>query len=251
MTPAASAISSGGASGRNSSAPAVDAQQRHPVGEHVVHLAGDPPALGLAGLGDLEPLLGLQPLGPLPERVHELPARAHEQPPADGDRGERLAQHEVGAVAGCGRVDQREDGGGHHGHGGGRHHAAARRAGGRAEGRQQRGPGSGRGDDRREQRADRDRGRSRAPRPQGQPRGHAEHEVERQSGLGVLRLGLRQRDQADPGGGDRQERVDRPVARGARGGASLDQVARQQGPLPPRHARLLGGRGRHRHRPQA
>jgi len=154
--------------------PGVDAQQRHPVGEHIVHLAGDPPALRLAGLGDLEPLLGLQPLGPLPERVHELPARAHEQPPADGDRGERLAQHEVCAVAGRGRVDQREGGGGHHGHDGGRHHAAARRPRGGAEGRQQRRPGGGRRHDRREQRADRDRGRSRAPRPQGQPRGHAE-----------------------------------------------------------------------------
>ena len=37
----------------------VQAQQRDPVGEHVVHLAGDPGALGVAGLLDEQLLLGL------------------------------------------------------------------------------------------------------------------------------------------------------------------------------------------------
>ena len=65
----------------------VQAQQRHAVGEHVVHLARDPAALGLARLLDPQPLLGLEPRRPLAQREHELAPGAREQPPADHHDG--------------------------------------------------------------------------------------------------------------------------------------------------------------------
>ena len=46
----------------------VGGQQRQPVGEHVVHLAGDPRPLRDAGLGDAAGLLGLGAAGPLAQR---------------------------------------------------------------------------------------------------------------------------------------------------------------------------------------
>ena len=61
----------------------VHAQQREPVGEDVVHLPRDPPALGLPGLLDAKPLLGFEPLGPLAQRADELAPRAGEEPPAE------------------------------------------------------------------------------------------------------------------------------------------------------------------------
>ena len=68
----------------------VQAQQRDPVGEHVVHLAGDARALVLARLLDAQLLLGLGALGALAQRQHELAPRAHEHPPGDdGDRDEQ------------------------------------------------------------------------------------------------------------------------------------------------------------------
>ena len=64
----------------------VHAQQRDPVGEHVVHLARDAGALVLARLLDAQLLLGLGALGALAQRQHELAARAHEHPPRDRRR---------------------------------------------------------------------------------------------------------------------------------------------------------------------
>ena len=83
ITPAARATSSGGASGRNSSAPGVQAQQRDPVRQHVVHLPGDPGPFQLPGLRDPQLLLGLGPLRPVPQRHDELPAGPDEHPPGE------------------------------------------------------------------------------------------------------------------------------------------------------------------------
>ena len=46
----------------------VGGQQRQPVGEHVMHLAGDPRPLRDAGLGDAAGLFGLGAAGPLAQR---------------------------------------------------------------------------------------------------------------------------------------------------------------------------------------
>ena len=46
----------------------VGGQQRQPVGEHVMHLAGDPRPLRHAGLGDAAGLFGLGAAGPLAQR---------------------------------------------------------------------------------------------------------------------------------------------------------------------------------------
>jgi hypothetical protein len=47
--------------------PGVHAEQRQPVGQHIVHLPGDAPPLGLARLFGTALLIGLQPVGPLPQ----------------------------------------------------------------------------------------------------------------------------------------------------------------------------------------
>ena len=62
ITPAARAISSAGRSGRSSNAPGVQAHQRDAVGEHVVHLPGDPEAFLPAGLREL---CRARPAGPV------------------------------------------------------------------------------------------------------------------------------------------------------------------------------------------
>jgi hypothetical protein len=54
----------------------VDGEQREAVGEHVVHLAGDPPPLGRAGL--LRGAIALRT-----QRSHELSPRAYEESPAE------------------------------------------------------------------------------------------------------------------------------------------------------------------------
>ncbi|RAO48847.1 hypothetical protein ONO86_02716 [Micromonospora noduli] len=59
----------------------VQAEQRDPMGQHVVHLPGDPGAFEVAGLGDPQLLLRLGPLGPLPQRHDQLPPGPHEHPP--------------------------------------------------------------------------------------------------------------------------------------------------------------------------
>ena len=64
--------------------PRVQRHQRDPVGEHVVHLAGDPGALGQTGLICVEALVGLGPQGPLPKREEQLAAGPHEHPPGAG-----------------------------------------------------------------------------------------------------------------------------------------------------------------------
>src|SRR5271165_1491555 len=52
--------------------PGVHAEQRQPVSQHVVHLPGDAPPLGLPRLLGAAFLVGCQPLGPLPERGDQL-----------------------------------------------------------------------------------------------------------------------------------------------------------------------------------
>ena len=87
MTAAAWAISSGGRRRVELQRSGVNAQQRDAVGEHVVHLARDPGALGLAGLAHPEILLVLQPARPLVQREEELAAGVDIEAIADGDRG--------------------------------------------------------------------------------------------------------------------------------------------------------------------
>ena len=70
----------------------VDGEQREAVGEHVVHLARDPPPLGRARL--VRGAVGLRA-----QRAHELAPRAHEEPPADHDAGHQQAGRDVGPVA--------------------------------------------------------------------------------------------------------------------------------------------------------
>ncbi len=61
----------------------MQAQQRDPVGQHVVHLARDPRALGEARLLDAQVLLGLGMAYPLAAR---LAAPADEHAPRDDGR---------------------------------------------------------------------------------------------------------------------------------------------------------------------
>ena len=70
----------------------MQAEQRDPVGEDVVHLAGDAPSLGLPGQLGAPSLLGIEALGPGPEREDHLTPGADQDPPAEGDRG----RHEAG-----------------------------------------------------------------------------------------------------------------------------------------------------------
>jgi hypothetical protein len=71
----------------------VHAQQRDPVGEHVVHLARDAGALVGLRLLHAHLLLGLGALGALPQRQHELAPRAHEHAPRDDRRGDDHDEH--------------------------------------------------------------------------------------------------------------------------------------------------------------
>ena len=70
----------------------VQGEQRHAMREHVVHLARDPAALRLARLLEPQALLGLGALGPLAQRVDQLAARPHEQPPADHHHDDQDAE---------------------------------------------------------------------------------------------------------------------------------------------------------------
>ena len=56
--------------------PGVQGHHRQAVGEDVVHLAGDPGALGRPGRLGPQRRLGLGPLGPLDQRVEQLVAGA-------------------------------------------------------------------------------------------------------------------------------------------------------------------------------
>jgi hypothetical protein len=62
----------------------VEGHQGDPVGEHVVHLAGDPAAFGHAGAVCVEQLIGFGSLGALAQGEEELAAGPHEHPPRDG-----------------------------------------------------------------------------------------------------------------------------------------------------------------------
>ena len=95
ITAAASAISSGGASGPELERARVHAQQRQPVREHVVHLARDPPPLGLARLLDVRALLGLELLRALVRAAQEVALRAGEQAPGDHQQRDHHAQQDL------------------------------------------------------------------------------------------------------------------------------------------------------------
>ncbi len=78
----------GGGVGAELQRPGVQAEQRDPVGQHVVHLPGDPGAFQLPGLGHPQLLLGLGPFGPLAQRQHQLPAGPHEHAPGQHQQGD-------------------------------------------------------------------------------------------------------------------------------------------------------------------
>ncbi len=80
----------------------VHAEQGEPVGEDVVHLAGDGftgQALGLLGA---QPCLGLRPVGPVPEAQHQHPLGADEHAPADDGDGEQGREGDGGRVGDVG-----------------------------------------------------------------------------------------------------------------------------------------------------
>ena len=67
----------------------VQRQQRDPVGEHVVHLAGDPGALGHPGPVLVQPLVGLGAQGTLAQGEQKLASGPDEHPPGGGGEHER------------------------------------------------------------------------------------------------------------------------------------------------------------------
>ncbi len=104
--------------------PRVQGDERQPVGEHVVHLPGDPGALAVRRLRGSEGLLLLREPGALPERRQQLAAAAEVEPEEDEEtehhedqrRRERqlLRRHgQVGEAGDLPRSDGRDpDGGG-------------------------------------------------------------------------------------------------------------------------------------------
>ena len=82
------------------------------MGQHVVHLTGDAPPLGLPRLLGGVLLVGFQPLGPLPKRGHQLAPGAQVQAPAEhDDRHQERGEPDLDDLAGRG-VDDREYGAG-------------------------------------------------------------------------------------------------------------------------------------------
>ncbi len=67
----------------------VQRDQGDPVGEHVVHLAGDPGALGHARTVGVQTLLGLGAQRTLAQREEELTSGPDEHAPGDGGEHER------------------------------------------------------------------------------------------------------------------------------------------------------------------
>ena len=80
----------------------VQRQQGDPVGEHVVHLAGDPGPLGHPGPLLVQALVGLRPQGALAQGQQQLPAGPEEHPPplAASTSGVTSSTTETGPVVG-------------------------------------------------------------------------------------------------------------------------------------------------------
>lgn len=91
----------------------VDAEQGQPVGEDVVHLAGDGLAGEPLGLGGAQFGLGLGAAGPLAEGFDELAAGADEHAPGGDEQDEDEAEEDrdPGVEGGVG-ADEDLDGGG-------------------------------------------------------------------------------------------------------------------------------------------
>ena len=73
----------------------VQRQQRDPVGEHVVHLSGDPGALCQSCSVFVQTLIGLRPQGALPQFKKKLASGSDEHPPGGDGEGQwsDLQQH--------------------------------------------------------------------------------------------------------------------------------------------------------------
>ena len=89
--------------------PGMDGDQADPVGQHVVHLAGDPGPLVELSLFHPEPLLGLRALGPVTQGPQQFAPRADVHAAGQhGDRGEH-AQDEIDPQRPIGAgLDQRD-----------------------------------------------------------------------------------------------------------------------------------------------
>ena len=122
----------------------VQRHQRDPVGEHVVHLARDPGALGHPDPVGVQTLLGLGAQGTLAQREEELTSGPDEHAPGGGRERERGDHQDHRQRVGRGAVDgedQQADG----------IHSAATSSAGRSaavhgEGGQREEPGGGGGD---------------------------------------------------------------------------------------------------------
>lgn len=196
----------------------MDAEQGQPVGEDVVHLAGD----GLAGeplrLFGAEPGLGLGPLGPLAQGDDELPPGPYGHAPADHQQGQQRPDDRgldergarVGTQIGLYRgEDQGERPDGRHG--------PERAVHGHAEQRDEHGSRRDRLDRGDQDQAHRDAERPPPPHPQRAAGQGTDHDVGEQDALGCGGVGLDRRDR-DHAHRDRAEeggQVDGPVPHGA------------------------------------
>ena len=196
-------------------------QQRDPVGEHVVHLAGDPGALGHPRPVFVQTLIGLGPQGPLAQGEEELASGPDEHPPRGHGEHERGDPHEhrqrVGrrAVDGedqHGRDPQRRDEQGRpdrpvHG-----------------EGEQREEPGRGGRDRERPQQETDERNAERPtpPPPQRdagqQPAGEIDDELRGRQRVDAVVQGRAEEQRPERGGDEAPGGVDGPVATGPRTG---------------------------------
>jgi len=89
----------------------VQRQQRDPVGEHVMHLAGDPGALRHPGPVFVQALISLRPQSPLTQCEDKLPSGPDEHPTHGGCERERGDQQDHRERVGRGTVDGEDQGG--------------------------------------------------------------------------------------------------------------------------------------------
>jgi hypothetical protein len=108
----------GRGSGAELQSAGVNAQQREPVGQDIVHLPGDAAALGLPGRLDATFLVGLQLVCPLAERALQFAPSANVKARAEGDdREQERRERRLNDLPRL-RVDKGEHNAAHNGQGG-------------------------------------------------------------------------------------------------------------------------------------
>jgi hypothetical protein len=195
----------------------VHAEDREPVREHVVHLARDPPPLGLARL--LLPALA--------QALEQLPLRAHEQAPPERHRGQQQPDGQLPAVAAPVHlgVQQREDRGARDRQRGDGGQCLQRHPDRGVEDRRQRGHRRQRRDGRQRDDQQRHGQRVRAAPEQRGARDAAERDVEHLDGVAVRVPGRAQHEHARAHRDDDDRDVHDPVAHGPRVVGALEQPA--------------------------